>query len=166
MAETDHEVKQAKEYLELEKKEHPVEYMSRIKKKNREESQKLAELKSQTTSLQNDINEKTNEKNSTQKKLDSIQENIVSLEKQVHYLEGKKNQDTVALQLVDNNLKANLFQYVSIEKYGVIKNIFSKFKTKQKKTQNLEACIVYYFIEDFFENNQNEVKVPYIVKLG
>ena len=152
----------AAEYLARKKQENPVNYMSVLKKEYRELQKEKESVDKEVNALMAQLQNQDDENEKIQRELERIQDEIAKLKKTNDDLSRKMDKDKLSADVMESNLRANLNDYISLEKYKTIKSLFSKFKITQKKGPPVQACLVLYFLEDFI-NGDEGLFVPYLV---
>ena len=153
----------AKSYLDDKKKNHPVNYMSVLKKEFREYQKEKDNMEKEINALQAQLTNQEEENDKVRKELEKIHDDISKLRKTSDNLMGKMEKDRLSADVMEGNLRSNLNDFIALEKYKTIKALFSKFKISQKKGPPVQACLVLYFLEDFI-NGPEGFFVPYLVE--
>lgn len=161
----------ANEYLEQMKKQYPTDYMSVIRAESRKKLNEKDEMTGQIKRITEELESNKAKRDLMLQKLDEATHAIDEVQMELYYLESKKEKALLSYSNMEKGLKSNLNEYIYSQKYETVKSILVKYKPKKKKTRAVTACIVFYFLEDIFEDKKKpgkstddpDITVPYLV---
>lgn len=161
----------AKDLLNQMKNQNPVDYMSMIRAQYRQAMSDREELGDRLLKIEGELKQNKDKRDKMIQKLDDVTQSIQAVQKDLYYLENKKEKTALNYTLMERDLKSNLNEYIGSQKYETVKSILVKYKPKKKKVRTVNACIVFYFLDDVFEDKKKSekaskdpnLKVPFIV---
>lgn len=155
-------------FLEEMKRRYPTNYLHQMKKMNREKAILNEDLLSSIEATQKKVDAIKGGIEEETRQINSKKEKIGNLETKLHWMESLRGKEAINQKLVEDEMKRALYDYISLQKYECVKLLFSRWKTKQKKGPNVQACLVFYVLDDPFTQMQtakgNSIRLPYLVR--
>jgi hypothetical protein len=154
-------------FLEGMKQKFPTNYLHMIKRMNREKVIMNEDLITSIETTQKKVDAIKGEVSLVTGQINGQKEKISNLETKIHWIESQRGKEAINQKLMEDEMKRALYDYISLQKYEVVKLLFSRWKTKQKKGPNVQACLVFYVLDDPFSQMQtskgNSLRLPYLV---